>query len=209
VLGDLDPGALPRTGLIRNGVWERPDGAAELPPAYRDELATVQLSRAFGTADGLMLVSGDDAGNNTVRYWSPTDTNQTKTWPIDNDVAVSPDGNVAAFAQPDGTVTVVQDDGSRYFDLGKIPDEGGYSVAGVTGENCAGRSDLADTCEVLVSTLGAEPHTWRIDAHGRTEKVYPGFKQLSGMSSDGDAAGITSYTDSGACSAVENAAGLI
>ncbi|MFL6108151.1 MAG: hypothetical protein ACJ72L_14410, partial [Marmoricola sp.] len=119
VLGDPTAGAKPSLGVIRNGAWQRPSGTVDLPPAYGDALATLQLSRAFATAaEGLMLVSGDDAGSNTVRYWSPTDTTQTKTWPIDNDVAVSPDGNVAAFAQPDGTVTVVQDDGSRYYDLG-------------------------------------------------------------------------------------------
>lgn len=207
VLGDLDPGAKPKFGVISNDSWQRPSGNVALSPSYGDRVEISLISRAYATADGLMLVSGNDSGDSTVRYWSPTDTTQTMDWPIDGEVAVSPEGNVAAFAQPDGTVTVVQDDGSLHYDLGKIPDDGAFSVVGVSGENCSGRSDLEDTCEVLVSTLGPSEHTWRINAHGKTEKVYPDFRKVSDVSPDGDVAGVVSRTDSGACSAVENAAG--
>ena len=207
IMADLTPGAKPKLGVVRNGVVETPDGAVELPSIYGDELATPQLVSAYATRDGYMLVSGDDSGNNTVRYWSETDQTQTKTWPIDGNVVVSPEGKVAAFAQPDGTVTVVQDDGSRYFDLGKIPDPGAFNAVAVSGENCSGRSDLEDDCEVLVGTQGEVQQTWQIDAHGKTSKVYPDFKRVSDISVDGDVAGIVSFTDSGACSDVETKGG--
>ncbi|RNL80961.1 hypothetical protein [Nocardioides marmorisolisilvae] len=203
IMADLTPGAKPKLGVVLKGSVETQDGTVTLPSIYGDELATPQLVSAYATRDGYMLVSSDDSGNNTVRYWSQTDTTQTKTWPIDGNVVVSAEGNVAAFTQPDGTVTVVQDDGSLYFDLGKIPDPGAFTAVGVSGENCSGRSDLEDSCEVLVGTQGQIQQTWQIDAHGKTSQVYPDFQRVSDISADGDVAGIVSYTDSGACSEVE------
>lgn len=191
---------------------EAPRTAFELDDSlYGGSAAPVPLGNG-GSATGLARISGGflvartDGDSMRVSFLGDDGSGPGTTWPVaDASIAVSPEGNVGAFVEPDGTVIAVQDGGSRWFEVGKVPDAaadaGPYRAAAVTGENCAGRSEEVG-CTVYVESMGAKPVIGAVSPHRAGTLVHPALRRLDGIAPDGDVAGMTSATDTGSCSAV-------
>lgn len=189
-LDGLTQGDAPRTGYAQGGVLHL--------EGFSYAAKGVRLLDFAPIRNGVLVATSDDQGNFRARL-----LDSTQSWPMERGFAVSPDRNVAAFAQPDGTVTAVQDGGSRFFDLGRIPAGTGFRTVAVSGENCSGRSE-SDTCAVEVSSTGRKPATWVVRPHQAPSQVQqPGGLFLAAAGPDDRAAWVTSVTDTGSCSEVD------
>lgn len=155
-LGKLRTGPSPRNGYVIGRALHHGDRTVQLTgtlPLY--------ATRING---GYLIVHDDGGGIGTVRFLADQGSGPNITWPISYAaIAVSPGANVGAFAEPDGTVMAIQDGGSRFFEVGRLPGSG-FTVVAVSGENCSGRSE-AIGCTVYVSVES--------DAHGHPRpRVY-------------------------------------
>jgi hypothetical protein len=195
-LTGLRSGDQPGTGFVAGGRFTSPDGSVSLAAAGRQVVAAAPVE------GGVLVATRDEGGDLTARFVDDQGGTTQVTWPMSGSFAVSPGGNVAAFAEPDGTVMAVQDGGSRYFSLGKVPAGTGFDAIAVTGENCSGRSE-GDTCAVYVATKGEKPATWAARPHATPSQLTrPGALFVSAVGPDGLVAWMTSVTDTGSCSAV-------
>lgn len=193
-LDDLDVGALPRWGIVADGRFQLPGRTVPIGGA---------TPRAVAAADnGLMVTSTDDSGNQSVRYVDLERGTASTSWSIDGDVAVSGDGSLVAFTQPDGTVTVLQERGTQDFNLGRIPTGTGFDTVSVNGDDCSGATQTA-ACGVVVVSRGEQPQTWLIGPSAGPEAIYPQFVSYVGVSArTGLTGGMVSTTDDGSCSEV-------
>jgi len=162
---------------------------------------TDSASSFLARINGGFLIGG---ANDSVGFIADDGSALDKTWPFSGGFAVSPEGNVGAFVEPDGTVIAVQDGGSRQFDLGKAPAVGGeasWIIAAVTGENCSGRSEEPG-CTVYLNNNGTDAVIAKIQPNRDPILVYPELQRLADVEDHGWAAGTTSVSDTGSCSAV-------
>lgn len=194
-LGPLTTGPEPKTGYAHAGV---------LYPA-KFPLGSGGTPTLLARIDGGYLVARKVAGTeqSRVHFIGDDGTRLAVAWPIQGGFAVSPQGNVGVFAEPDGTVMAVQDAGSRYFAIGRIPgvDQNvALTAVAVAGENCSGRSE-ADTCDIYVNDVGVSQSTWVLSPHA-TPHPDQSFRRTTALSSTGDKAGFVDTN--GGCSAVEN-----
>jgi hypothetical protein len=184
-LAGLQTGSEPRQGYVRDNALHV-DGFDY----------TLEKERVVGFAKfsaGLLVAVQDGAGDVRARRLGVA-----QTWPMEGDFAVSDGGNVAAFVEPDGTVIAVQDGGSRWFELGKLPEGSGFSAIAVQGENCSGRSEAAG-CTVYAASHGEQPRTYALQPH--QDAVVAGPARTVDLRGDKVAA-FASISDSGSCSEV-------
>ncbi|MCW2785457.1 MAG: hypothetical protein JWP74_1974 [Marmoricola sp.] len=194
-LGGVTAGAAPSTGYEYAGTLHGPNGDQPLGKGGNP--------RAIARIDGGFLVARTSltGGASTVSYVADDRTSGPGvSWPYGTSgFAVSPEGNVGAFIEPDGTVLAVQDAGSRYFEVGKLPTGSSYQAEAVMGENCSGRSAEVG-CTVYARSDGASPEIWAISPNVAAHRVLPGITDLAGMTADGAYAGVASTAKAVTCS---------
>lgn len=187
-----------------------PKGDAPTSYAYAGTLYGGPAPRPLGKGDpltamarlqgGFLVARGGNDGSQ-VSFVGDDGNGPGTSWPISvPQFAVSPQENVGAFAEPDGTVIAVQDGGSRFFEIGKIPGDGVFTAIGMTGENCSGRSEEVG-CTVTVVTDGEHPVTWTVSPN-RAPVSSTRYLLPMGASVNGDTAGIVSSSAEGSCSEV-------
>lgn len=204
--GDLTAGQPPRYGYSKGINW--------IAPAERLDLAgpNGDAPRHVAVIDGGVLVDHDDGGGLTASFVDSSGKT-LNSWPSTGGFAVSYDGKVAAFVQPDGTVVAVQDAGSRWFEVGKsklptLPDGEDYTVDAVWATNCSGRSEET-SCEIYVHSSGPESkayvtvpnHDPVVDEHG--------FRRIESINSSDVVAGLISTSDEGTCSGVRDGTAML
>lgn len=198
VLDGLTQGDAPATGYYANGTLHI--AGAAIPVGKGGEVRSV--TRISG---GFLLArqAPDGSGDLTVGFLGDDGSaGPGKSWPLSGGVAVSADRTVGAFVEPNGTVVVVQDGGSRFFELGRLaaPGTPAWDVAAVTGENCAGRSEQTG-CTVYVNDKSSQQGFYAITDHGKITSLQRTITSLTAARGD-LLAGLTSVSDTGSCSAV-------
>jgi hypothetical protein len=152
---------------------------------------------------GFLVVRSDDQGTRTVSFLGDDGTSPDLTWPIgDGGIAVSPEGNVGAFVEPDGTVRVVQDAGSRNFAITQIKSAGALEAGAVLGENCSGRSESAQ-CVVFVNDLGENQQVLAVSYGEGAARASTKLQRVTDAHGT-ELIGIKSVSDGGSCSALES-----
>jgi len=194
----LKTGTLPGAGYFEAGTLHYGDAA--IPVGKGGDV------RGIARLNGGFLVSRqamDGSGDLTATFYGDdSEAEPGKTWPLSGGFAVSTDGNVGAFVEPNGTVVVVQDAGALDFELGRLSAPGSptWEVAAVTGENCSGRSEETG-CTVYVNDKSSQQGFYSITDHGKVTSLQRSITSLSAARGD-LLAGITSVSDDGSCSAV-------
>jgi hypothetical protein len=192
-LAGLETGPAPRAGYFEgNRLHNGPEVEA---------FAGNTPVRGFaGFRGGVVVATQDANGDLRARLFD-----DSRSWPMSGDFAVSDGGHVVAFVQPDGVPVVVQvdDQGDHQvsYDLPKIPRGSGFDAVAVTGEQC--QEEGPNTCDVLVTSHGEKPESWvssstgHLGVHEQLSNVVAAFghKLL---------AGFTEVTDAGSCSVVKN-----
>lgn len=195
----LKSGSLPAQGYYQAGTLHY--GDVEIPVGKGGEVRG--LTRING---GFLVERQSSSGDLAVTFLGDDrEAGPDKSWPTDGGVAVSPDGNVGAFVQPDGTVVAVQDAGARYFEIAKIPTGSGFVAGAVTGENCSGRSEEAQ-CVVFVNERDETNKVWAVSPFEGAADAATKLRSVNDFD-EGRTAGIDSVTDTGSCSAVEGVDG--
>ncbi|RNL61222.1 hypothetical protein EFK50_17795 [Nocardioides marmoriginsengisoli] len=157
--------------------------------------------------DGGYLVARSTEQSMAVSFISDNGKSTGEAWPYEGGgIAVSPEGNVGAFVEPDGTVMAVEGGGSRYFEIGSVPAAGHYSARAVVGENCSGRSEETG-CTVYVQSNDEKPKVYTISPHQEAAEVDTPIIGLADVRTDGSRtllAGMISVNDTepGSCSEV-------
>jgi hypothetical protein len=196
-LADLEHGPQPHDGYARAGQFHLGTATVDLSTGGR---AVASVARVTG---GVLVATRQESGDLSARFVDDQGAPGQQTWPMTGGFAVSADGNVAAFAQPDGTVIAVQDAASRYFELGRIPTGSGFDVIAVQGENCSGRSEEIG-CKVFATTNGEEPQTFLLEPHQAVGvSLDSTLSRTVDVAADRYAA-VASVTDTGSCSDVRD-----
>lgn len=196
-LGDLVTGAMPEEGYAEGSRIRHAGANIMLDGSPVSALARI---------DGGYLVAqtNGDTGETTVRFVDDEGKDGAQTWRADSPIfAVSPKGEVGAFVESDGTVVAVEDAGSRWYELGKVP---GGQPASVMGENCSGRSE-EEGCRIYVARSDESgPATYVVTPHSE-QPLGPmsEIRKVADITEDGTVAGITQVSDTGTCSQVRDA----
>lgn len=207
-LAQLAVGAEPKNGYVLGR--ELHDGTGTTiglkAPVDPTEASAVEVARIKG---GFLVKRTDEDYNLEVSFVSGTRATPSRTWRSTFGFAVSPEGNVGAFVQPDGTVIAVQDQGDTAVELGKAPGQlprgqgsqsvNSFEIGGMTGEDCRAGGD----CTVYVLSTSAPQKVWAVTPDSVTQ-VHPGMLRLAGVAPDGTVAGQTSSSDDGSCSEVRS-----
>jgi len=200
-LDGLKRGDPPKYGYAKTGGTLHDDAAGTILQVGKPGSDIRAVARING---GWLAEQSDGQGGWKVTFVGDDGTPADVSWPIgDGGFAVSPEGNVGAFVEPDGTVVAVQDAGSRHFELGRLTASFSptWGVAAVTGENCSGRSEQTG-CTVYANDLGTQQSFYSITDHGKLTLLDRSITRLA-AAGGGLFAGITSTSDSGSCSSVQ------
>jgi hypothetical protein len=194
-LQGLSHGTLPKDGYATGGRYVA--GADEEMSLGVGKDAIASVARFDG---GLMVATRDENGTLTAHFVDNQGDSTSASWPMEGDFAVSDDGNVAAFVEPDGSPVGVLD-GSTTVQFTRIPRGTAFDAVAVTG-SCSAPDDK-DPCAVWVQSNGPEPASWFVtsDAASTTRTEY---RKLADARAGDRAAGITDvHDDLSTCSAVE------
>jgi hypothetical protein len=194
-LAGLERGKDPRTGYVLDDTWVL-DGKAV-------DLTATGPVRAVARLGSRLLVETSTVEGPLRAAVVPTPpemVGQETSWPVEGGLAVSDDGSLAAFVQPDGTPVVVQDDGQVTFELPRITSGGPFDAVAVTGGDCK-RAAEAD-CTVWVEGDGQEARVWTSTLGGAVDTARPDLLSVSDLFGVEQIAGKTSVTDDGSCSMV-------
>ncbi|MBO9523017.1 MAG: hypothetical protein J7518_15905 [Nocardioidaceae bacterium] len=198
--GFLVPGDPKGTIMVRSPRRED-DGRQTAIDAHLDgNPASTITDLAFVQNGFIVAYTNGDDGTRTAVFWGD-DSTEPQKWALESGFAVSPEKNVVAFAMPGGTIVAVQDGGSRWYEIGKVPGSG-LNVTAVWGENCSGRS-AGRGCAVYVQRSDEKPATYQVTDLGQVAKVGT-FLSLAAVREDAFA-GIVSATDTGSCSDLRTA----
>ncbi len=157
---------------------------------------------------GIMLAVRDANGDLTAHTLG---TGPKGSWPMEGDFAVSGDGLLLAFVQPDGTPVVVSSratgDDKQVYELPRIQRGSAFDAVQVSGEGCR---PIELPCMVYVTTHGASPESWTSTSHGIARKVPYGFSTVTDVDSTNTlVAGVVDVRDDlTTCSAVERSTEL-
>ncbi len=137
-------------------------------------------------------------GRPTTRWIGADGTPGRGEWRTGYGLAVSPLGQVVAFAGRAGRVWTIDQEGDRVFRFNRPPVTGTAHAAAVTGENCKeGEGDPGFGCSIAVNG----PHrAFYTSSHGIVDTV-PHLRQVD-TGRGRWLGGITSVTDFGSCSAM-------
>jgi len=200
-LGDLKQGDAPKTGWMQGKVWHGPDGQE-----YEWSQARVTAVATIG--DSILVATADPQGQRANLVPPVSDSAQPVTsWPMEGGFAVSGDGLLAAFVEPDGTPVVVSSPGTgddkEWYRLPRIQRGSGFDAVQVNGQGC--RATVEFSCMVWVTSHGSSPESWTSTAHDIAQKVRPGFSTVTDVDSTNTLlAGIVDVRDDlTTCSAVE------
>jgi hypothetical protein len=203
-LGDLRQGPAPRGGYATADAWHPSSGRAE-PFASQGQATDVAR-----VGDGYVVALTDDRGNRAAEVVAPRTGSVPGTvrtiFDLSGGFAVSDGGHVAAFVKPDGTPVVVQDSGRTTYEMPKIPRGSGFDAVAVTGEDCKETASNAG-CTVWVTTAGQKPQNWVSTSHGFADNASVNLRNVVDVR-DGRVAGMSSVTDDGSCSAVQDSNGI-
>ncbi|WP_374457266.1 hypothetical protein [Nocardioides sp.] len=134
----------------------------------------------------------------TVRWVAADGTPGRREWRTGHGLAVSPLGEVVAFAGRAGKVWTIDQDGDRVFRFNPVPVTGTAHAVTVAGENCKeGEGDPGTGCSIAVNG----PHrAFYTSSHGIVDRV-PHLRQTT-TGRGRWLGGITSLSDFGSCSAM-------
>lgn len=138
------------------------------------------------------------AGRPTTRWIAADGTPGRGEWRTGYGLAVSPQGQVVAFAGRAGRVWTIDQEGDRVFRFNRPPITGTAHAAAVTGENCKeGEGDPGFGCSIAVNG----PHrAFYTSSHGIVDTI-PHLRQVD-TGRGRWLGGTTSVTDFGSCSAM-------
>ena len=151
---------------------------------------------------GWVVTTRDDQGNTSARWVSGSGATTSPGYDLDGSLATSPQGEVVAWAEPDGGVRVVQSDGDEVREMPPVTAPGAYDAVAVGGEDCQEGRTTDAGCTVFVNTLGEQTGSWLTTSHGIVERYDEEVEQLTAWT-EGAYAGITAFNeDLTTCSAV-------
>jgi hypothetical protein len=176
VTGPFDVSGLP-TGDAPAIVWA--DGTT----IHRPDGSTVEVSGLAGIddiapmGDGFVVATVDDVRGLQV-VLVDADGTPGDVFPLDGGLATSPQGEVVAWAAPDGEVTAVQAEGDEVIPLPAVSVRGPYEAVAVTSEDCSSEDDDGG-CSVLVNTKGNRPVLTATGSHGPAGELPGGIRTLT------------------------------
>jgi hypothetical protein len=192
----LDQGPSPHGGYAEAGQLHLAGGPIRVTTGSDAIVAIAPINGAY------LLATRGEGGDLTARVVDDRGGAIARTWPMEGGFAVSDGGNVGAFVEPDGTVVAVQDAGSLFFEVAKIPMGSGFGAIAVQGENCSGRSEQAG-CKVYATTSDQKPQTYVAAPHDIVAlAIDTSLRKTVDVAADGRLAGMVSSTDTGSCSQV-------
>jgi hypothetical protein len=204
VEGDFDVSDLP-TGAAPGIAWS--DGLTIHDAGGTVTVTGVDAIQELAPmGDGWVVTTNDSEGNLEAVLVGP-DGSAGKHYPLEGGLATSPEGEVVAWAGPDGSVTVVQSDGEETFTMPAIEAPGPYSAVAVTSEDCKEGRTTDAGCSVLVNTNGERAKAWVTTSHGIVDQVGGGI--LATTAYHGFLAGITEvHEDLTTCSELQDQPGV-
>ncbi|GAB2871305.1 hypothetical protein [Nocardioides pacificus] len=185
LLDDVTPGAPPKVPYLERTRLVRPDGTTTPLPHTYDQF-TLLGDRIIATYDDQgdrMLVILDADGRGIGHS------------PVEANFALDADGDVVAWATPQGVLETLWEDGTHTWG-----NQGGpVTVAAVTSDGSCGADDT--TCRVYVNNgSGLPPQAAGPD--GTVDGLVPGSLRLTDVHPDGPVAVQLSSSDTGSCSGV-------
>ena len=144
--------------------------------------------------EGWVVATRDGEGNGFARFVPPDGMSAQVLFDLDGDLTTSPLGEVVAFSQPDGQVTIMQDGGADTFSMAPITAAGPYDAVAVTAEDCREAEPEGGGCTVFVNTLGERQQALFTTSHGIVDVVDDKIQRLTAWSAD-RYAGITRFND--------------
>ena len=137
-------------------------------------------------------------GRVTTRWVGADGSPGRGEWRTGHGLAVSPGGNVVAFAGRAGRVWTIDQEGDRVLRFNRVPVTGTAHAVAVSGENCKeGEGDPGFGCSIAVNGPRRAFYT---SSHGIVDAV-PHLRQTS-TGRGRWLGGLTSITDVGSCSAM-------
>ncbi|MBL0748770.1 hypothetical protein [Nocardioides baculatus] len=134
----------------------------------------------------------------TTRWIAADGTPGAGEWRTGYGLAVSPQGQVVAFAGRAGRVWTIDQEGDRVLRFNRLPVTGTAHAAAVTGENCKeGEGDPGFGCSIAVNGPRRAFYT---SSHGIVDTV-PHLRQVD-TGRGRWLGGLTSVSDFGSCSAM-------
>lgn len=192
-LDNLATGKAPKIAYAEGSTLHDPDGGTFDLGARPSYLARF---------DGGVLIGADDR----VRVQGVSG-NSTATRPLSGGFAVSPDGHVAAFAQPDGTIVAVQGENGEFTDLGRITGAGTGSLEVAALD--AGCDRALDACTVYVNQRDENSQVWAVSPKTGPSVDGRGLLTLVDVNRRDLFAGYTKVTDQGSCSGLVDPDGSV
>ena len=104
-----------------------------------------------------------------------------QVYDLDGDLATSPEGEVVAWAEPDGGVRVVQRDGDETFEMSPIDRPGAYDAVAVATEDCKEGRTTDAGCTVFVNTIGEQTGPGASTSHGFVDRYDEEMRQLTAV----------------------------
>lgn len=136
------------------------------------------------------------SGRSTTRWIAADGSPGRRAWRTGHGLAVSPLGNVVAFAGKRGKVWTVDQEGDRVFRFNPVPVTGTARAVTVNGENCKeGEGDPGFGCTIVVNGPHRALYT---SSHGIVDRVP--HVRLATTGRGRWLGGISSLDDFGSCS---------
>lgn len=194
-LQGLARGTGPRIGYEADGTFHVGDTATGLGV---DAARIVSVARFD---KGIMVATRDESDDHLTAHVVDNQGGTTGvSWPMEGDFAVSDDGSVAAFVEPDGT-PVGMIDPSSAIQFMRTPRGTAFDAVAVSG-NCITPVDQ-DPCAVWVQSNGRKPASWFVTSNAAST-ARSEYTKLADVRRGERAAGITEvHDDLSTCSAVE------
>ncbi|HEV2797497.1 MAG TPA: hypothetical protein VGV65_07730 [Nocardioides sp.] len=191
-VSDLEQGAPPAIAWSerRSGrtVIHGADGTRTPAPNRIDQFAPM----------GSGFVVQTFGGRPTTRWIGADGSPGRREWRTGHGLAVSPQGNVVAFAGRGGKVWTIDQEGDRVLRFTSVPVTGTAHAAAVSGESCKeGEGDPGTGCSIAVN---GPRRAFSTSSHGIVDRVPHLIQTSTGRGRW--LGGLTSVDDFGSCSAM-------
>ena len=191
-LAGLEHGDQPHTGYAEAGQFNLSSGSFGIARKGQTVAAVAQVGSS------VLVATRDDQGELTAHVVDDQGGTDGTTWPMQGSFATSPDGQVAAFVQPDGTPILVRAHDRRT--LSPVRGKGAFTAAAISGLDCTAPNPGG--CTVWIDVDGQAPTVWRAYASGTTQQLDTDLRSVVDVADGGRAAGVVSVSDGGSCSKV-------